>query len=62
MYWSLYTKMELHPLIRGFSLVGLSDSKNTIIMIVKIVVFTIVNAIMIVAYQFINNMIITKEA
>ena len=42
--------------------VGLSDSENNTITIVKIVVFTIVNTITIVGYQFFNTMIINKEA
>ena len=40
------------------STLGLSDSENNTIMIVKIVVFMIVNTITIVGYQFINTMII----
>ena len=40
---------------------GLSDSENNTITIVKIV-FTIMNTIMIVGYQFINTMIINQKA
>ena len=42
--------------------VGLSDCENNTITKVKILVFTIVNTITIVGYQFINTMIINKEA
>ena len=43
-------------------LLGLSDSENNTITIVKILVFTIVNAITIVGDQFFNTMIINKKA
>ena len=49
------------PLIIRYS-IALSDSENNTIMIVEIVVFTIVNTITIVSYQFFNTMIINKEA
>ena len=42
-------------------IVGLSDSENNTITIVQIVVFTIVNTITIVGYQFINALIINKK-
>ena len=52
--WQLY--------MQSVSLVGLSDSENNTIIIVKIVVLTIMNTIIIIGYQFINNMIINKKA
>ena len=43
------------------TVLGLNDSENNTITIVKIVVFTIVNTIMIVGYQFFNTLIINKK-
>ena len=42
-------------------IIGLSDSENNTITIVKIVVFTIMNTIMIVSYQFFSIFIIGKK-
>ena len=44
------------------SSVGLSDSENNTITIVKILVFTIVNTITIVGDQFFTTMITNKKA
>ena len=44
--------------VMDYTNVGLSDSENNTITIVKIVVFTIVNTITIVGYQFFNTLII----
>ena len=53
----------MKPIILNVSMyvLGLSDSENNTIMMVKTVVFTIVNTITIVGYQFINTMTINKK-
>ena len=43
-------------------LIGLSNSENNTIAIVKIVLFIIMNTITIVGYQFFNILIINKKA
>ena len=45
-----------------YLLIGLSDSENYTITIVKVLIFTIVNTITIVGDQFFNTMILNKKA
>ena len=57
----VYYILHIHRTLQIIQ-VGLSNSENNTITVVKIVVFTIVNTITIVGYQFFNTMIINKEA